>query len=152
MGVTIRRMASYSTDPRILQYCKIFQGRLCWRIDTNVLSSSESGSSIGTVVPAWMAIVRTPAMKMRNAVENTIVSLDRGPIVTCAAYYVTRFLDLCWACFQRLKFCFSCVISDRKKGIKKNNLSIVLNPVHCLMGFMPGQFNIDSMIYDRYTY
>jgi len=103
MGVTIHRMAS-STHPRILQYCKLFRGRLCWGMETNVLSCSEMGSSIVTVVPAQVATVKTPATKMRTAVENTIVSLDGGPIVTCAAYYATRLLDLCWACLQRLKF------------------------------------------------
>ena len=47
-------------------------------METDILSSPEFGSSIGTVVPAQVAVVITPATTMKNAVENTVVSLD-GP-------------------------------------------------------------------------
>jgi len=73
MSLRASRSVRGPHDLLIVEFCSTVKSVQTF---AEILSSPELGSSIGTVVPAQVAVVITPATTMKNAVENTVVSLD----------------------------------------------------------------------------
>jgi len=109
-------------------------------METNILSSPELGSSIGTVVPAHVAVVITPTMTMKNAVENTVVSLDGPDSDACCLLH-----DSIPGLVLGLLSAFAGLLGPPAltiEELKKNGFPIILNLAHRLMGFKPFCFMV----------